>query len=139
LTILKIPGARPDLFTLVHIVQPITREGRLAEFLAGVDGKLVDGRARAQAKTASVPPPPLTRREGEILGHLAAGLQNKEVAQALELSVATVRNHVHNILEKLGVHSKLEAVSLAFRNGWVLPDDAAIRPSRRITPRRCQV
>jgi len=33
--------------------------------------------------------------------------------------VATVRNHVHNILEKLEVHSKLEATSLAFRQGWV--------------------
>jgi DNA-binding NarL/FixJ family response regulator len=61
----------------------------------------------------------LTRRETEILRHVAAGLQNKEVAHRLGLSLATVRNHVHNILDKLGVHSKLEAVSLAFRNGWV--------------------
>ena len=37
----------------------------------------------------------------------------------LGISVATTRNHVHNILEKLEVHSKLEAVSLAFREGWV--------------------
>ena len=37
----------------------------------------------------------------------------------LDLSLATVRNHIHNILEKLDVHSKLEAVSLAFRQGWV--------------------
>jgi DNA-binding NarL/FixJ family response regulator len=50
---------------------------------------------------------------------MAAGLQNKEIAGRLELSLATVRNHIHNTLEKLGVHSKLEAVSLAYRNGWV--------------------
>ena len=68
------------------------------------------------------PAPPLTRRETEILRHVAAGLQNKEVAQKLGLSLATVRNHVHNILDKLGVHSKLEAVSLAFRKGWVSGD-----------------
>jgi DNA-binding NarL/FixJ family response regulator len=36
-----------------------------------------------------------------------------------------VRNHIHNTLEKLEVHSKLEAVSLAFRNGWVEREPAA--------------
>jgi DNA-binding NarL/FixJ family response regulator len=50
---------------------------------------------------------------------VAAGLQNKEIAHKLGISLATVRNHIHNILEKLDVHSKLEAVSLAFRQGWV--------------------
>lgn len=130
LTILKIPGARPDLFTLVHIVQPIAREGRLAEFLGSLEGKSLDGPARAQAveKTASAAPP-LTRRETQILEQVAKGLQNKEVAQELALSVATVRNHIHNILEKLGVHSKLEAVSLAFRNRWVGLDDDPARLS----------
>ena len=63
--------------------------------------------------------PPLTPRETEVLHHVTAGLQNKEIARNLGLSVATVRNHVHNILVKLGVHSKLEAVSLSFRNGWI--------------------
>jgi two-component system, NarL family, nitrate/nitrite response regulator NarL len=63
--------------------------------------------------------PPLTPRETEVLFHVAAGLQNKEIARNLGLSLATVRNHVHNILVKLGVHSKLEAVSLSFRNGWI--------------------
>jgi len=112
-TILKIPGVRPDLFTLVHIFQPIADEGRLARMLERLAAPSAVGRA--------VTRPPLTRRETEILQHVAAGLQNKEIAQKLGLSVATVRNHVHNMLEKLGIHSKLEAVSLAFRNGWVPP------------------
>jgi len=120
LTILKIPGARPDLFTLVHIVQPSARKGRLAELLGSLEG--------AVEKTASAAPP-LTRRETQILQHVATGLQNKEVAQKLALSVATVRNHIHNILEKLGVHSKLEAVSLAFRNRWVGLDGGPARLS----------
>ena len=67
----------------------------------------------------AVSDPPLTPREREVLCLIAAGLQNKEVAQKLGLSLATVRNHVHNVLEKLGLHSKLEAVALAFRAGWV--------------------
>jgi two-component system response regulator DesR len=63
--------------------------------------------------------PPLSEREREVMGLVAAGLQNKEIAQKLGISPATVRNHVQNILQKLEVHSKLEAVSLAFRQGWV--------------------
>ena len=62
---------------------------------------------------------PLTEREKEILSSVAQGLPNKEIARRLGISLATVRNHVHNILEKLEVHSKLEATSLAFRQGWV--------------------
>jgi two-component system nitrate/nitrite response regulator NarL len=74
--------------------------------------------------------PLLTPRETEVLHQVAAGLQNKEVARNLGLSLATVRNHVHNILVKLGVHSKLEAVSLSFRNGWI--------PEAEPTPRADQ-
>ena len=75
--------------------------------------------------------PPLTPRETEVLHHVAAGLQNKEVARNLGLSLATVRNHVHNILVKLGVHSKLEAVSLSFRNGWIPEAEATSAADQR--------
>ena len=121
LTILRVPGARPDQFTLVHIVQPIAREGRVAELLCELAEKGLDvvGRARGAGKAPAASPPPLTRREAEVLHHVASGRQNKEVAQKMGLSVATVRNHIHNILDKLDVHSKLEAVSLSFRNGWI--------------------
>ena len=127
-TIVKIPGARPDLFTLVHVVQPVARDGRLAGLLARLGGGGPVGAGTSVTAEPTAAPPPLTRRETEVLRHLAAGLQNKEVAQTLDLSLATVRNHVHNILEKLGVHSRLEAVSLSFRNGWVLRDDGPARP-----------
>jgi DNA-binding CsgD family transcriptional regulator len=83
------------------------------------------------ARAATVEPP-LTRRESEILQLVASGLQNKEVAQKLGLSLATVRNHVHNILDKLGLHSKLEAVALAFRAGWV--EDPSVSASRQSRP-----
>jgi DNA-binding CsgD family transcriptional regulator len=121
LTILKVPGARPDLFTLVHIVQPIAREGRVAELLCELAERGLDvvGRARGTGKAPAASRPPLTRRETEVLHHVASGLQNKEVAHKMGLSVATVRNHIHNILDKLEVHSKLEAVSLSFRKGWI--------------------
>ena len=59
----------------------------------------------------------LTAREIEVLGLLAKGLSNAAIAKALFLSVNTVRNHVANILAKLGAHSKLEALSVAVREG----------------------
>jgi len=55
----------------------------------------------------------LTRREVEVLRLMADGMGTKGVAVALHVSGATVRNHVQNILAKLGVHSRLEAVAYA--------------------------
>jgi RNA polymerase sigma factor (sigma-70 family) len=65
--------------------------------------------------------PPLNRlslREREILGLLAGGWSNRRIAEECSLSLNTVRTYVGNILVKLGVHSKLEAVSFAMRHGW---------------------
>ena len=61
----------------------------------------------------------LTDREREILQLLAHGLRNDGIAEKLFISPQTVQTHVRNILAKLGVHSKLEAVSFAIRHGAV--------------------
>ena len=126
-TVLRMPGTRPDTFSLVHILEPIDRSARLARALerlgaARSETPVESGNGRQPApigRVAIAKTPPLTEREREILRWLADGLQNKEIAQKLGISLATVRNHIHNMLEKLDVHSKLEAVSLAFRQGWV--------------------
>jgi two-component system NarL family response regulator len=55
----------------------------------------------------------LTPREREVLGYLAEGIDRWEVAERMQLSAATVRSHVQNLLRKLGVHSTLEAVAVA--------------------------
>jgi DNA-binding NarL/FixJ family response regulator len=59
----------------------------------------------------------LTRREREILGALANGATTSELAVELGISPATVQTHVKNVLGKLGVHSKVEAVGTAWRAG----------------------
>jgi DNA-binding NarL/FixJ family response regulator len=113
------------------VLQPITESSRLAWLLARLGGPLPDGDGPSGSVPDKLTPqdqPPLTVREREILHHIAAGLQNKEIAARLGLSPATVRNHVHHILDKLQVHSKLEAVSLAFHRGWV-QHDGAQRPA----------
>jgi PAS domain S-box-containing protein len=58
----------------------------------------------------------LTRREIEVLRLIAQGGKTKRVAEQLHVSPATVRNHVQNILGKLGAHSRLEAVAFAHRH-----------------------
>jgi len=63
---------------------------------------------------------PLTPREIEILGLLAAGDSNKTIAARLSISVHTVKFHISSILSKLGVSSRTEAVALGLRLGIVL-------------------
>ena len=61
----------------------------------------------------------ITSREREILRALAEGLESKEIAEKLNITVETERTHMVNILHKLGVHSRLQALVFAARHGVV--------------------
>lgn len=61
----------------------------------------------------------LTGREVEILGLVGEGKTSKEIAEELFISENTVRNHVRNILDKLGMKSRFEAVNWAYREGLI--------------------
>ena len=61
----------------------------------------------------------LTEREREILGLLAQGMRNEDIAKQLFISPQTVQTHVRNILGKFRVHSKLEAVAFAVKHGAI--------------------
>lgn len=63
--------------------------------------------------------PELTGRELEILGLVGEGKTSKEIAEELYISENTVRNHVRNILDKLGMKSRFEAVNWAYREGLI--------------------
>jgi two-component system NarL family response regulator len=68
----------------------------------------------------NVPAPPrLTEREMEVLRLVAKGMNNRDVARTLFISENTVKNHVRNILEKLQLHSRMEAVLYAFRENMI--------------------
>jgi len=56
-------------------------------------------------------------REHEILGHIARGASNKEIARALEIAETTVKIHVQHILRKLGLNSRVQAAVWAIENG----------------------
>src|SRR5262245_14959511 len=62
---------------------------------------------------------PLTQRESEVLKKLATGLTNKEIAQSLDISYETVKEHVQHILRKIGVTDRTQAAVWAVRNGLV--------------------
>jgi DNA-binding NarL/FixJ family response regulator len=64
--------------------------------------------------------PQLTPRETEVLGHLAGGLSNREIGEAMGLSPHTAKFHVASILDKLGAETRTEAVVLAARWGLLL-------------------
>jgi two-component system nitrate/nitrite response regulator NarL len=55
----------------------------------------------------------LTQREVEIIYKIAEGLSNKEIAHQLSIELQTVKNHIHNILDKMQLHNRLEAVQYA--------------------------
>ena len=61
----------------------------------------------------------LTRREHEVVDLIARGMSNKEIANELSIAVHTVKSHVHNTLEKLALHTRLELASFALTEGMV--------------------
>ncbi len=75
--------------------------------------------AQTLVETANQPPAPgldLTEREREVLSLMIEGLNNTQIAGRLTVSPSTIKSHVSNILSKLGVASRTEAVTLALRN-----------------------
>ncbi len=61
----------------------------------------------------------LTKRECEVLQLLADGQSNRTIGESLYISEKTVKNHVSNILQKMNVNDRTQAVVLAIKNGWV--------------------
>jgi PAS domain S-box-containing protein len=109
-SVLTVPATRGAPVT-VHLFRDVTAT---REIEALVRARLA---APADASDPGGVAPDLTRRETEVLRLLAAGASTRAMAEQLGVSPATVRNHVQNILGKLGLHSRLEAAAYAARHG----------------------
>ena len=59
----------------------------------------------------------LTNREREIVALISEGLSNKEIAERLHIATYTVKSHIHNILEKLALNTRLQIAAFARREG----------------------
>jgi len=108
---------------IIHLFRDSTAQKSYQDFVSQVlsaSEQLHQDNNGSQA-TAAVPPSAngnsLTEREWQILELLAQGLDTNEIAAALIISPSTVRNHVQNILGKLGVHSRLEAIAYVYQHG----------------------
>src|SRR5918995_1274260 len=75
--------------------------------------------SKASEEKPQVPTPRLTDREMEVLRLVAQGMNNRDIAKTLFISENTVKNHIRNILEKLHLHSRMEAVVYAVREKMI--------------------
>lgn len=114
INILHLALPPPENFFLVHLLRPLERvapdpqpnEADVRPPRSPLEAVRESSDARARR---------LTAREVEVLGMLAAGRTTPEIAGRLSISALTARNHIQNILEKLEVHSKSEAIAFAFQ------------------------
>jgi DNA-binding NarL/FixJ family response regulator len=116
---------------LYQILSDVVR-GRLA-CSPEISGHLMRALFRIQHLESELPKVEraLTRREREVLGFLAQGLANKEIARKLSLSVATIKHHVHNVLSKLQLQRRSQAMSFGDAPWIALPPDSSHRQSGR--------
>jgi DNA-binding NarL/FixJ family response regulator len=100
---------------LISAVQQVATGESLwnRENLRRVSGTITNLRTNSELEV------PLTKRESEVLKQLALGLSNKEIAQALNISYETVKEHVQHVLRKLGVSDRTQAAVWAVRKGLV--------------------
>lgn len=136
---LPVPSRKPGRFLVAHLFRDITARQKALGLAEELYTMLTPPRGRGHpvAETLrgqtterwvdtmpAVPAQlPLSEREKEILRGLATGKNGKEIADTLCISPVTVRNHIQHILEKLGAHSRLQALAIAFPPGGV-----AVRP-----------
>jgi two-component system nitrate/nitrite response regulator NarL len=129
-----LPKSAP-LATLIKAIHGVAEgEAYLAPpVLGAVLTRLREAQAQSRANSARFKA--LTRREREVLRLMMEGLDRPAIARELYASVNTIRTHSQSLRRKLGVHSGIEAVSLARRSGWMLGTDPG---TKRIPERRNQ-
>jgi len=117
-----------DADALIEAVRVVAEGGsylhpKVTHNLVNEYRKLAAGVARSgsylQAVEIRRPLHLLTRRECEVLQMLADGKSNRGIGEALFISEKTVKNHVSNILQKMNVNDRTQAVVAAIKNGWV--------------------
>ena len=108
---------RPEqLYDMIRSV--MRNETPLSPAIAGrLLSEIQNGATRRTSSPAPPEGPPVTRRELEILQLVAEGMSNKEIGKSLSITEGTVKNHVHNALEKLHMENRIQATAYVVRQG----------------------
>jgi len=107
-----------SLADLVNAIKTVAEGGSIVK--PAVTQRLLKGLEKLHNEFSSLDrPDPLTERETEILRLMAGGYSNKEIANSLGVAEGTVKNHVSNILSKMGVRDRTRAVLKAFELGQI--------------------
>ena len=117
-SVIVVLEAETGEYEIVYQLRPIYRRRKADEAierLLALRGTAGEDPLRLRHNHASSEETDLTRRQLEILRLIARGVATAEIASSLGISINTVRTHVQRILRRLGVHSQLEAVAVAFR------------------------
>lgn len=116
---LPVPSRKPGTFWVAHLFRDITAQAKISHLVQELHAAACPIQVRPPEPCA-VPMPdipaalPLSQREREILRRLATGERTADMAVALGIKLKTVRNHIQRLLEKLGAHSRLQALAIAF-------------------------
>jgi PAS domain S-box-containing protein len=127
LSTLTFPGNGDESKMILHLFRDVTRKKQSEQLISHM---LKAARDLQNGDSPRTPPPvangqpvsDLTDREREVLSLLAQGFSTDKIAHSLSISSSTARNHIRNILQKLNVHSRLEAVVQAYKHGLISED-----------------
>ena len=114
ISIEEVGGAVRSVHAGQSLISPSMASKLLNEFAAMV---------KRRDERSQVPGPRLTERELEVLKLVAKGMNNRDIGAELFISENTVKNHVRNILEKLQLHSRMEAAMYAVRENLLEPGE----------------
>jgi DNA-binding NarL/FixJ family response regulator len=119
---IPVPTKKPGQFWHAHLCRDISKQAKVRQLVDELQMTLSSSPPSQMMETAESPPPlspslSLSEREREVLRLLASGKRTRDIADQLCISPATVRNHIQHILEKLGAHTRLEALAVAYRPG----------------------
>lgn len=120
----KVPAYLSDECTLDDLQDAIEKISRGEKFYSPAIVETVFDFTRVMAKGKEIAGrygAKVTSREMDVLEQIAMGKSNAQISKSLFVSLYTVKNHVHNILEKLSVKNRREAVKVAVDNGWLTP------------------
>lgn len=116
---LPVPSRKPGTFWVAHLFRDITKHATVSQLVQELHAVACPIQV-LQPEPCSASPPDipaalqLSRREREILCRLATGERTADIAVALGVKPKTVRNHIQRLLGKLGAHSRLQALAIAF-------------------------